>query len=166
MNEHADDWEAVLPAFSQERVKEGNALTELSFHSFSLSTPMQMSILIRQNCRRLFNRFMPVWLVEPEPMLQISRGGTLSTAYDKMIQLGYLQRSRRINSEIIRTHFERTTGMVQERPSSRLRKLGSLIAIGVAVGACTVPRSKATGTCTFQQLLVENPTTVDIYKTL
>jgi hypothetical protein len=78
---------------------------------------------------------MPVWLVEPEPMLQISRGGKLSTAYDKMIQLGYLQRSRRINSEIIRTHFERTTGMVQERPSSRLRKLGSLIAIGVAVGA-------------------------------
>jgi len=135
LNEHADNWEAVLPAFSQERVKEGNALTELSFHSFSLSTPMQISILIRQNCRRLFNRFMPVWLVEPEPMLQISRGGKLSTAYDKMIQLGYLQKSRRINSDIIRTHFERTTGMVQERPSSRLRKLGSIIAIGVAVSA-------------------------------
>ena len=116
LDEHDDDWEMVLPAFSQERVKEGNALTELSFHSFSLSLPMQMSILIRQNVRRLFNRFMPVWLVEPEPMLEISRGSKLSTAYDKMIQLGYLQKSRRINTEIMQTHFEKTTGMVQERP--------------------------------------------------
>ena len=31
LDEHDDDWDVVLPAFSQLRVKEGNALSELSF---------------------------------------------------------------------------------------------------------------------------------------
>jgi len=123
LDEYDDDWERVLPAFSQERVKEGNALMDLSFHSFLLPLPMQMSILVRQNVRRVLNKIFPVWLVEPEPMLEIiSRGARLSVAYDKMIKLGYL----RINNEIMQEHFEKTTGMVKserQRPSRLWRSL-------------------------------------------
>lgn len=142
LDEYTDDWERVLPAFSEERVKEGNALTELSFHSFSLSLPVQMSIILRQNVRRLLNKFSPTWLVEPEPMLEISKGKKLSEAYDKMIQLGYLQKSRRINTEIIQQHFETTCGMVKERQPSRRWMLKSLLAIGVAIGAFQYAKKK------------------------
>jgi len=141
LDEYDDDWQAVLPAFSKDRVKEGNALTDLSFHSFSLSLPMQMSILVRQNVRRLMNNIFPVWLVEPEPMLEISRGTKLSVAYDKMIQLGYLQKSRRINTEIMQEYFERTTGMVKERRQSS-RVWSSLIVLGVAAGAVYFAKKK------------------------
>lgn len=133
LDEYSEDWDAVLPVFSELRVKEGNALTELSFHSFSLSLPMQMSILFRQNVRRFLNNIFPVWLVEPEPMLAISRGMKLSEAYDKMIQLGYLQKSKRINHDIMQEHFEKTTGMVKERKSSSLWPV--LVLGGAVAGA-------------------------------
>ena len=32
LDEHKDNWDAVLIKFSSERVKEGNALTDLSFY--------------------------------------------------------------------------------------------------------------------------------------
>jgi kynurenine 3-monooxygenase len=141
LDEHKDDWDKVLPAFSKERVKEGNALADLSFHSFSLSSSMQFSILIRQNVRRLANKMFPSWLVEPEPMLEVTRGMKLSEAYDKMIQLGYLQKSRQINNDIMQEYFEETTGMVKERcESSRLWK--SLLVIGITSGAYYYAKKK------------------------
>ena len=134
LDEYSDDLDAVLPAFSNARVKEGNALTDLSFHSFSLSPSMQMSILIRQNVRRFLNKIFPLWLLDPEPMLEISRGTKLSVAYDKMIKLGYLQKSRRINSEIMQEYIEKTYGMVKEETSPSRWLLRSLLVIVVAVG--------------------------------
>ena len=115
LDEHGDDdLPTVLSAFSEERVKEGNALTELSFHSFSLSISAQIMIMIRQNVRRLLNNIFPSWLVSPEPMQEIGRGMKLSEAYDRMHKLGYLARSRRINDDIMRRHFERKVGMIKD----------------------------------------------------
>ena len=102
LDKYNDDLDVVLPAFSKERVKEGNALTDLSFHSYSLSGPTQIAILIRQNVRRWLNGMFPAWLVEPEPMNEIYRGMKLSVAYDKMMKLGYLKKVRRVNDEIMR----------------------------------------------------------------
>lgn len=118
LHEHNDDWEAVLPMFSELRVKEGNALTDLSFHSFGLSAPTQLMILLRQNARRYMNKIFPSWLVELEPMNEIGKGMKLSVAYDKMMQLGYMKYVRRENNEIMQAHFEKTTGMVTTKPAS------------------------------------------------
>jgi len=58
LDKHKDNWEEkVLPEFSRQRVKEGNALTDLSFHTFSLDPLMTMEIMLRQQSRRFFNKF-------------------------------------------------------------------------------------------------------------
>ena len=115
LEEHGDDdLPAVLSAFSDERVKEGNALTELSFHLFSLSITGQISIMIRQNVRRWLNKIFPSWLVSAEPMQEIGRGMKLSEAYDRMHKLGYLARSRHVNDDIMRRHFESKVGMIKD----------------------------------------------------
>lgn len=141
LDEHEDNWEEVLPAFSKLRVKEGYALSELSYHTFSLDPGMQMNIMIRQNIHKMFNKILPEWLLEKEPMSQIPAGMNLSVAYDKMVQYGYLAKSRQINNDIKRAHFERESGMVTHTPSrgwSAMKLLGlSAVVAGIsyAVGA-------------------------------
>ena len=65
LDKHKDDWTAVLPQFSALRVKEGNALTDLSFHTYSLSPMQQLELMFRQHFRRTLNRFAP-WLFDPD----------------------------------------------------------------------------------------------------
>lgn len=48
LDEHKDNWDAVLPIFSELRVKEGNALTDLSFYTFSLRPAMQVKLMFGQ----------------------------------------------------------------------------------------------------------------------
>lgn len=136
LDKYNDDLDAVLPAFSKERVKEGNALTDLSFHSFSLSLPTQITIFIRQNVRRWLNGVFPAWLVEPEPMGEIPRGMKLSVAYGKMMQFGYMRKVRRVNDEIMQNHFEKTSGMIIEQPIPLWRlSFHALPLIGAIAGA-------------------------------
>jgi kynurenine 3-monooxygenase len=136
LDEYNDDLDAVLPVFSKERVKEGNALTDLSFYTFSLSWPTQIAILIRQNVRRWLNGVFPAWLVEPEPMIEISRGTKLSVAYDKMMKLGYMKKVRHVNDEIMQYHFEKMTGMIIEEPIPLWRSsFHALLLIGAIAGA-------------------------------
>ena len=111
LDECDDDWRKVLAEFSKERVKEGHALTALSFHTFSLSPRMQIEIVLRQNIHRILRKLFP-WFVDVEPMGAIGEGMKLSEAYNRCMKLGYLQRSRALNEKIQRSHFERTTGMV------------------------------------------------------
>lgn len=136
LDEYNDDLDAVLPVFSKERVKEGNALTDLSFHTFSLSLPTYITILIRQNVRRWLNGVFPAWLLEPEPINEIPRGMKLSVAYDKMMKLGYMKKVRRVNDEIMQHHFEKTTGMITEEPTPLWRSsFHALLLIGATAGA-------------------------------
>ena len=48
LDEHKDDWTVVLPKFSDLRVKEGDALADLSFYAYSSSGMQQMKIMARQ----------------------------------------------------------------------------------------------------------------------
>jgi 2-polyprenyl-6-methoxyphenol hydroxylase-like FAD-dependent oxidoreductase len=114
LDTHQDNWEQVLTAFSEERVKEGNALTELSYHTFCNDPWMMISIIVRQNLHRFFNKFLPTWLLEPEPINEVSNGMKLSVAYDKMVQYGYMAKSRRKNQDIKRAYFEKQVGLVQK----------------------------------------------------
>ncbi|KAL7548312.1 hypothetical protein ACHAWF_011611 [Thalassiosira exigua] len=114
LDEHKDDWTAVLPKFSQERVKEGNALTDLSFYTYSLSSTQQIGLMIRQRIRVTLNSFLP-WLVAPDPMSEVSKGMKLSEAYSRMVGFGAIQRVRAENDRIMREHFEEKTGMVVKK---------------------------------------------------
>ena len=84
LDERGDDWEdGVLSEFSRLRVKEGNALTELSFHTSSLDPMMQAEIVFRQQSRIMLHKLFPSF-VDPEPMRQIGRGEKLSHAYNQL----------------------------------------------------------------------------------
>lgn len=126
---HKDNLNEVLPAFSAERVKEGNALTDLSFYTFSLSGGQQFMFMLHQNIHRLLHKILPMF-VGQHPMDEVADGGKLSVAYDKMTKLGILSRIRHTNDKIMREHFEKTTGMVVE--DKRRGSWKTYCAIGVA----------------------------------
>jgi len=133
LDEHKDDWTKVLPQFSKERVKEGNALTDLSFYTFSLSPRQQVALMTRQSVRRTLNRLLP-WLIEPDPMTEVSRGMKLSEAYHLMSKYGVIRKVRAVNDDIMRDHFEKTNGMVREEISGSVAKKMVLFCLPVVVG--------------------------------
>lgn len=121
LEENKDDWSVVLPKFSAERVKEGHALTDLSFYTFSLSARQQLTLMLRQNIRRTLNGLVP-WLVDPDPMSEVSKGMRLSEAYHRMSKLGVIARVRKVNDGIMRDYFEKETGMVRHDESAGVVK--------------------------------------------
>uniref|UniRef100_A0A7S1ZIW9 FAD-binding domain-containing protein n=1 Tax=Trieres chinensis TaxID=1514140 RepID=A0A7S1ZIW9_TRICV len=131
---HKDNWNAVLPKFSELRVKEGNALTDLSFHTFSLSASQQISLMLRQNLRRKLNEYLP-FLVGPDPMAEIVKGMKLSEAYNLMKKYGVIERVRNVNDGIMRDHFERTSGMVTEEKGLSFKNLLYYSALPIAFAA-------------------------------
>jgi kynurenine 3-monooxygenase len=146
LDKYNDDFDKVLPEYSNERVKEGNALTDLSFNTFSLDSWMQMEILVRQNLRRVLNYYFP-WFVNEDPMSAIALGKKLSEAYNEVNKLGYLKRSRRLNQDLKRRWFEKQVGMViePEKRSSLVSTATSImwvVAGGIAVMAIGFLSSK------------------------
>ena len=142
LDKYEEDLDEVLPAFSKERVKEGNALTDLSFHTYSLSRSMQLEIIMRQSIRRFLKRIFP-FFVDIEPMVAIAQGMKLSEAYDRVSKQGYFHRSRRINDDIMRTHFERQSGMIKDEPRVSMVQLlqpfgCSLLASAMIAGVLAV----------------------------
>eukprot|EP00427_Karlodinium_veneficum_P015708 CAMPEP_0169134640 /NCGR_PEP_ID=MMETSP1015-20121227/39993_1 /TAXON_ID=342587 /ORGANISM="Karlodinium micrum, Strain CCMP2283" /LENGTH=507 /DNA_ID=CAMNT_0009199191 /DNA_START=45 /DNA_END=1568 /DNA_ORIENTATION=- len=111
-DEHLVD--AVLPAFSEARVKEGNALTSIAFYAYSMSASQQLQITLAQVFRGAASKYVPS-LIAPEPMQQIGKGAKLSAAYDELVRIGRIQAVRKINDDARRQHFERTTGMVTHK---------------------------------------------------
>merc|ERR1712136_420119 len=88
MDQHKDQLTAVLPAFSRERVKEGNALTYLALHAYSMSMSQGLEMQIRGVVRKFFHGCFPRWVME-EPLATVAKGGKLSEAYDALVQLAF-----------------------------------------------------------------------------
>ena len=111
-----DDWTKVLPMFSKERVKEGHALTDLSFHTFSLDGTQQIILLVKQNIRRTLHKYFAWAGVAPDPMTEISTHGIkLSEAYKQMkSQFGVIPKVRAVNEKIMRTYFEKSIGLIDD----------------------------------------------------
>ena len=66
-------------------------------------------------------------------MDDITLGGKLSVAYEKMVRNGVIGSVRRVNDDIMREHFETTNGMV--RTNTTTTTLGSwftILAVTVA----------------------------------
>jgi len=116
MDKYNDDLDQILPAFSQERVKEGNALTWLAIHAYSMDVTQNIMMQIRSGTRMFLNKLFPTLVME-EPLNMVAKGKKLSEAYDAMVQLGRIKQVRHVNDNIRQDYFERTTGMVTHEPS-------------------------------------------------
>lgn len=110
LDQHKDNLTDALETFSKDRVKEGNALSDLAFYTFSLSSSQQVKLMVRQSIRRKLNKWLPL-IFDTDPMDEVSVGGKLSVAYDKMSKLGIIQKVRSTNDDIMRSHFEIACGL-------------------------------------------------------
>lgn len=140
---HKDDLSEALETFSKERVKEGNALTYLSFYTMSFSSSQQIKYMIWNIVQSGLSRMMP-FLFDMYPMDEIPQGGKLSVAYDKMCKLGIIQKIRATNDTIIREHFEKSCGMINEPKSTGTGIVSSMkfiiiSGLVVAVGVQCLP---------------------------
>merc|ERR1712176_316913 len=112
LEETNNDFEKALPAFSEARVKEGNALTALNFHLNCLDTKQMLKETIHQIVRTYFFLRFPFY-VEEHPRTMVGRRGvSLSEAYDQAVKLGIMGKHREMNSRIQMQYFEKKTGMV------------------------------------------------------
>lgn len=137
LDRHGDDLEAVLPAFSQERVKEGNALTSLSFYAYSFSPVQGFFLSLEQAARGVLSTAFPS-LVSPDPISLVANGGKLSKAYNDLTRMGRLPAVRRVNDDCRRAHVERAMGMVLPKEPRSAWAMATATSAGlalVAVGA-------------------------------
>jgi len=144
LDTHKDNLSAALETFSEERVKEGNALTDLSFYTFSLSSSQQLKVMIGSMIRTSLHKHLPM-LFNPDPMDEISRGGKLSVAYDKMSKLGIIQKIRETNDKMMREHFEKTCGMTVSSSSSMF-SMSSMMGTALIVLLLAILFSNYSGT--------------------
>ena len=112
LDELEDDWTQALPAFSRERVKEGHALTDLSFHVYALRPSLQLRMFMRDALRDMMWRWFPT-RVKPSALTQCMLGYPLSDVYKFATKTKRLQKTRPDNHRIQREHFEKTVGLAQ-----------------------------------------------------
>lgn len=133
LGEYNDDWDAVLPAFSKERVKEGRALTDLAYNLFSHSQSQQLRLVLMGALRSKLSKILPfVW---NDPQYDIGQGEKLSVVYDRATQLGIIPSVRYTNDRIRQEFFEQQVGMVTESKKSSSKVPGLVAATLVAAGA-------------------------------
>jgi kynurenine 3-monooxygenase len=145
LDECNDDWDAVLPAFSKERVKEGRALTDLAYYLYSHSQSQQIKLTLAQMVRTKLCKIFPFILNDPQYYL--GQGEKLSVVYDKATKLGIIQQVRYTNDCIRQEFFEKQIGMVTEgskRSSWKVPVL--LLASSTAAVSCFLLSSQGSGT--------------------
>ncbi|MDZ4877265.1 MAG: Kynurenine 3-monooxygenase [Chroococcidiopsis cubana SAG 39.79] len=62
LEQYEDDWELVLPAFSEQRVPDAHALGELSNYSFPRTKTLVLEFFLRLTMSRLLHRWFPKWV--------------------------------------------------------------------------------------------------------
>jgi len=114
MNLHGDDLDKVLPAFSKERVKEGNALASVSLNQSSMDPNLARKMYWRGVVRRWFHSKCP-GCVKPDPITNFKMGGAvlLSDVYADLVEIGWMGMNRESNDAIRREYFERNVGMLR-----------------------------------------------------
>lgn len=109
---HKDNFETALPAFSEERVKEGNSLTDMAMHLYCLDANTQMFETLHMVIRSALNSLFPS-LVSKHPQAMIgSPNVTLAEVYTVSTKLGVVPKHRAINDRIRQEYFERSVGMI------------------------------------------------------
>lgn len=145
LDKHGDDsWDTILPAFSEERVKEGQALSDLAFYLFSFNTKQQLRYLLEGMVRNALWKVFPS-LVYPDPQTMIGLGYKLSEVYHVTKKIGIIDSVHATNDTIRREYWEKKWGMVKEDD----RKVGismklflfTVLAAGIGVAFYVYPRT-------------------------
>ena len=122
LKQHEDDLSVTLPAFSKERVKEGNSLSNLAYYLNCSDKTTQTLETFHLIIRTFLNKLLPS-LISKHPMTMIGRKGVpLSECYDLASKLNIISRHRAINDQIRNDHFEMSTGMIKKSYSAGLGK--------------------------------------------
>jgi len=114
LKEHDHDFQTALPAFSEARVKEGNALTELSMHLSCFDTTTVVLETVHEIIRTKLHTWFPKWVDNHARALVGLRGYSLNDIYILAKKQGIIRKNRRINEHIRRDFFERQVGMMIE----------------------------------------------------
>ena len=118
LTETDDDFTETLTSFSKARVKEGNALTSISMHLYCMDKTEKIKDMIHQVVRGFLHSKFPK-LVDKYPIVLLGqRGISLTDVYERVIQMGLLQKNMYFNNKIKREYFEDVSGMVRGRKSS------------------------------------------------
>lgn len=131
-----DAWDELRPAFSEERVKEGQSLTDLAYYLFPFDTKQQLRFLIEGGIRTaLWKRFPS--LIYPDPQVLIGCGYKLSEVYSAAKSMGIIEAAHATNDKARREYWEKRWGMVQEDKTKGGLKakalLSAILCIGFAV---------------------------------
>lgn len=138
LDEHCDDLSTALPAYSEVRVKEGRALTDVADLIQSYDTRQNILMTLRQVARGIGHALLPSY-IDPEPYVAIGNGMKLSEAYAILVRTGRLPAIRATNAAIKQRHFERTTGMVPPpAPSTRISTSMVAAIIALTAGAAAL----------------------------
>ena len=89
-----DNLAIALPKYSEERVKEGNSLTSLTFNLYCLDQKQQAYEIIHQIVRTILYKFFPSFVKEHPQTMIGRRGIELSDVFSQSMQLGIMQKYR------------------------------------------------------------------------
>jgi kynurenine 3-monooxygenase len=134
-----DDLDQVLPEYSNIRVREGNALSDLALHLYCFDTRTQLVETLHQVVRTTLHGWFGPRLVDPHPQALIGNPKySLAELYQRASDQGIIQRHRAINDRIRQQHFELSTGMLSRKPkSSPIGIFTGLLLIVALLGAVT-----------------------------
>jgi len=114
IGEHNDNLADVLPKFSEQRVKDGNSLSDLAMHLYCLDTKAQLKETLHMVIRSKLNTLFPSFVTpHPQAIIGLSKY-SLAEVYQHAHSLGIMKKHRRINDEVRQSFFERETGMIDE----------------------------------------------------
>lgn len=131
LDEHNDDLEKVLPAFSEARVKEGNSLTDLAMHLYVLDDFHQLIETVHMVLRSFLAKYFPFVTDHPQSFIGNPKYN-LCDVYASAVKLGIIRKHRRINARVRRDYFERKTGMVVDTHGISSVALGTTLCIFAA----------------------------------
>jgi FAD binding domain len=138
LKEHNDDFNIVLPKYSQLRVKEGNSLSDLALHLYCFDTTAQIIETIHTIARSFLHKLFPS-LVGDHPANLIGLAGyDLSDCYEHAVNCGIINKHRRINDKMRRDYFERECGMIKKPKSSNVWIRNILTTIVLSLGVALV----------------------------
>ncbi|CAM9114868.1 unnamed protein product [Chrysoparadoxa australica] len=152
MDELKESLEAVLPAYSEARVKEGRSLTDLSFNSYHVVPERNLWGLFKNFVRQFLNRITGGWVNRPGLMALGDEGrDAISNAFKLCSSQGTLDKNRAQNDAFIREHFERTVGMRPHTKTSLLAHQQRQALLGLG-GTADIGTLKLTELKEFKQI--------------
>jgi kynurenine 3-monooxygenase len=140
LDQHDDDLEIVLPAYSKARVKEGNSLTDLALHLYCMDNFHQIIETLHLVVRSKLASMFPTFVTQHPQSIIGNPKFNLCDVYESAVQLGIMDKHRRINNQIRLEHFERFTGMVKGKRTGSWS--ATIAAMSVIVGVIIVWSSK------------------------